>query len=192
MVHIPRCRTIIPITLHTSKYESFYQNNGKFIKIIRSNTYDTSGQQPQYTQYQEPQAYDQQPAYQQTTYQGQPYQQVPVTQTQYAETQTQQPFYQNNPYQNDQQHQATYQSTQNSWIPQQTQAYHHHQQPQAQYQSAQLTQQSLYNLPRPARDNMNVYLRENQNFERVPQGLETRRNVRVEEWNGSWEAVGRR
>ncbi|KAF7889941.1 uncharacterized protein EAF02_002356 [Botrytis sinoallii] len=150
------------------------------------------GQTPQYTQYQQPQSYQQHSqGYQQSTYQEQPYQQDPYTQSYSAQPQTQQLAYQNPSYQSDQYQQTTYQNTSTTWAPQDNQQ----QEFQTQYQTvqpAQLTQHSLQGLPAPGRDNVNVYLREDQNFERVPQGLETRREARLQEWERGWNAAGRR
>ncbi|TGO27116.1 hypothetical protein BPAE_0047g00320 [Botrytis paeoniae] len=77
------------------------------------------------------------------------------------------------------------------WAPQ----YNQQQEFQTQYQTlqpAQLTQHSLQSLPTPGRDNVNVYLRNDQNFERVPQGLETGREAGLQEWEKEWNAAGRR
>ncbi|KAF7908667.1 uncharacterized protein EAF01_004422 [Botrytis porri] len=151
-----------------------------------------SGQNPQCTQYQQSQTYQQHSqGYQQSTYQEQPYQQTPYTPSYSTQPQTQQLVYQNPSYQNDQYQQTTYQNTSTTWAPQ----YNQQQQFQAQYQTvqpAQLTQHSLQSLPVPGRDNVNVYLRDDQNFERVPQGLETRREAGLQKWERGWNAAGRR
>ncbi|APA11708.1 predicted protein [Sclerotinia sclerotiorum 1980 UF-70] len=144
------------------------------------NHYST-GQQPQYNQYQQSQGYHQQSHHQNSTYQpqGQTYQQNPYTQSHSTQPGSQYVTYQNSPYSNSQHQQATYQNTATTWAPQ--------------YQQQQpLTQQSLRSLPAPGRNNVNVYLRDDQNFERVPQNLETRRDVGLAEWERRWDAAGRR
>ncbi|KAJ8067259.1 hypothetical protein OCU04_004621 [Sclerotinia nivalis] len=150
----------------------------------------SAGQQPQYTQYQQPQGYQQQSQYQNSTHQVQTYHQDPYTQSHSTQPENQQLTYQNPSYHTGQHQQATYQNTATTWAPQyQQQGF----QTQHQYvQPTQLTQQSLQNLPTPGRNNVNVYLRDDQNFERVPQDLETRRDEGLAEWERGWDAAGRR
>ncbi|KAM0141702.1 hypothetical protein ACHAO1_001541 [Botrytis cinerea] len=151
-----------------------------------------SDQNPQYTQDQQPQGYQKHSeGYQQSTYQEQSYQQDPYAQSYSTQPQTQQFVHQNPSYQTGQYQQTTHQSTPNTWAPQ----YNQQQDFQTQYQTMQpapLTQHSLQSLPAPGRDNMNVYLGNDQNFERVPQGLDTRREAGLQEWERGWNAAGRR
>ncbi|CAD6444558.1 ee7d8d41-9a73-41dd-b20c-f92610a89b78 [Sclerotinia trifoliorum] len=155
------------------------------------NHYST-GQQPQYNQYQQSQGYHPQYQYQNSTHQlqGQTYQQNPHTQFHSTHPGNQQLTYQNPSYHTNQHEQTTYQNRATTWAPQyqqqQTQTQHQYVQP------TQLTRQSLQSLPTPGRNNVNVYLRDDQNFERVPQSLETRRDTGLAEWERGWDAAGRR